>query len=511
MGKYLIAHDLGTSSNKASLFSVEGKLINSYTASYDVSFFNKNYAEQDPEEWWNAICEATHHIIQNIHPEDVLAISFSAQMQSCIVVDKMGNALRKAMIWADQRAQVQANQLEKAIGFDRMYELTGHRVSPSYSIEKLMWIRDNEPEIYQKTYKMLLAKDYIIYKLTGKFVTDFSDASGTNAFDLRKLCWSNEILEAAQIEEEKMPELHASTDVIGYLSMGAKKSLHLTEHTAVVCGGGDGPCSALGAGCVEANQMFMSLGTSAWIGGTTNEVFLDKEKVLFCFAHVIPGCYMPCGTMQGAGSSYTYIKDTLCQEEISCAQKAGISVYDLLDQLVLKSPLGARGLVFLPYLLGERSPRWNTDTSGSFLGIKIYHEKCDYIRAVLEGIAMNMELILKAYRENLEISHMVLTGGGANGEVFAQIIADVLEVSLNRISNAETSTSIAAAVIAGVGVGVFQDFSEINRFISKENTILPSECSHRAYQNHKKLFDAAYHCLEPLYQLEEELRYRKNV
>lgn len=500
MGKYLISHDLGTSSNKASLFSTEGKLIDSYTVPYDVHFFHKNYAQQDPEDWWGAVCKATREIVKQIDPEEVLAISFSSQMQACIAVDEKGTVLYPAMIWADHRAEAQAEELIRKIGFDRMYEINGHRVSPSYSIEKLMWLREEKPEIYAKTYKMLLAKDYIICRLTGEFVTDYSEASGTDAFDLRHLKWSEEILAAAGIDREKMPELHVSTDVIGSLTKEAAESLGLTCETKVVCGGGDGPCSALGAGSIKDGQMFLSFGTSAWIAGTSGEVNLDREKTLIGFGHVVPGKYMPCGTMQAAGSSYSYIKEALCAEEVRKAEETGESVYELLNRLVLQSPPGAKGLIFLPYLLGERSPRWNPDTSGSFLGIRMEHKKCDYVRAVLEGIAMNLSVILEAQREHMEGKELVLTGGGAKGDVLAQILSDVLGVPLHRLDHVETATSIAAAVIAGVGVGVFKDFSVVDQFVKTDKTFYPREEYREVYDRQKKLFELGYQCLLPYYR-----------
>lgn len=499
MAKYLIAHDLGTSGNKASLFSTEGTLVNSHTEEYDVHFFNNNWAEQNPDDWWNAVKNATHKITEGIDKDDILAMSFSSQMQACVVVDEEGKPLRPAMIWADMRAQAQADQLEEKVGFDRLYEVTGHRISPSYSIEKFMWIKEHEPEIYEKTYKMLLAKDYVIQKLTGEFVTDYSEASGTNAFDLENLCWSKEILEAAQIHEEKMPELHSSVDVIGKMKASAAQELGLSEHVAVVCGGGDGPCSALGAGCIEPDEMFLTLGTSAWIGGSTTKKFIDPDKTVFCFAHVIPNQYMPCGTMQAAGSSYSYIKGALCQEEAKKAKEMGVSVYELMNELLDQSTVGSKGLIFLPYLLGERSPRWNPDTSGSFLGIKMQHEKCDYVRSVLEGVAMNLELILHAYRKQIDIKELILTGGGAQGNTYMQILADVLNAKLNRLDHVDIATSIAAAVIAGVGIGEFKDFSEISRFLKVERTVEPILENQEIYNKQKVVFDKAYDCLEPLY------------
>lgn len=504
MGKYLIAHDLGTSSDKASLFSTEGRLIRSHTVPYGVHFFHKNCAEQNPEDWWNAVCGATRKIIEGIAPEDVLGIAFSSQMQACVVVDRHGMALRPAMIWADLRAQEQARQLEERVGFDRMYEWNGHRASASYSIEKLMWIREHEPEIYEKTYKMLLAKDYIICRLTGEFVTDYSEASGTDAFDLKRGQWSQEILDAAQIQREKLPKLCASSDVIGTLTESAARALGLDRSTQVVCGGGDGPCSALGAGSIRDGQMFLSFGTSAWIAGTSDQVFLDRERTLICFGHVIQGKYMPCGTMQAAGSSYSYIRNVLCREEERKAAQAGESVYEVMNRMAVESPAGAKGLVFLPYLLGERSPRWNPDTSGSFLGIKMEHEKCDYVRAVLEGIAMNLDLILKAQQEKGQITELVLTGGGAKGDVLAQILADVLGVTLHRLDHVESATSIAAAVIAGVGVGAFEDFSVVNQFVKQEKTFEPDFGKKEVYDRQKRLFEAGYQCLKDYYQLESQ-------
>ena len=490
MEQFLIAHDLGTSGNKATLFTTEGKLIRSYTASYDVQFFNGNYAEQDPENWWDAVCEATKAILEGEDASRVAAMSFSAQMQGCLVVDKNGIPLRNSMIWADQRAVKEAKQLEKELGADKIYRITGHRVSASYSIEKLMWLKKHEPEIYKKTYKMLQAKDYIIARATGNFVTDYSDASGTQALNLRKLKWSEEILEAAGIDRDKLPELKKSTDIAGYIQERVAGEIGLPAGTPVVLGGGDGPVSAVGAACIKDGEFYLTFGTSAWIGGTTTEPFIDEDQTVFCFAHVIPGRYMPCGTMQAAGSSYAYIRRALCDN----------ASYEELNKLVEKSPAGAQNLIFLPYMLGERSPRWNPDTSAAFIGIKPEHEKKDYVRAVLEGIAMNMDLILDAYRKQEKIETMNLTGGGAKGEVVAQILSDVLNVRFRMPDCVEAATAIGAAVIAGVGVGVFDDFDEIKRFLKFEKTVEPNRENQKDYEKIKPIFDKAYDCMLPLYE-----------
>lgn len=207
----------------------------------------------------------------------------------------------------------------------------------------------------------------------------------------------------------------------------------------------------------------------------------------------------------GAGSSYSYIKNALCQEEIKQAEEIGESVYEVLNRLVMQSPAGAKGLVFLPYMLGERSPRWNPDTSGSFLGIRMEHEKCDYVRAVLEGVAMNLDVILKAQKEHMEIKELILTGGGAKGDVLAQILADVLGVTLHRLDNVETATSIAAAVIAGVGVGAFEDFSVVEQFVKTDKTFYPNAENREIYERQKQLFEAGYQCMKDYYKLETEM------
>lgn len=491
MAQYLLAHDLGTSGNKATLFTVDGKFVTSSVIPYEVHFFEQNYAQQNPDDWWNAVCLATKQVLDGILPSEVLAVSFSAQMQGCLMVDKEGNPLRPAIIWADQRASKETERLEKEIGFDKIYEITGHRLSPSYTIEKVMWIKENEPEVFAKTEKVLQAKDYILFRMTGKFATDYSDASGTNAFDLDKRNWSEEILHAAGVLEHKLPELHASTDVIGIVTKEAAATTGLCQGTPVVCGGGDGPCAALGAGCIRENQLFATFGTSAWIGGTTKNKFLDEEKVLFCFAHVIPGCYMPCGTMQSAGSSYSYIKKVLGADKS----------YEELNRMIEQSPAGAKELIFLPYLLGERSPRWNSITSGAFLGIKPHHMAQDYVRAVIEGIGYNLDLILRAYRKYLSVDSLILTGGGAKGDVVCQIISDIFKAKLYTPDHVEEATSIAAALIAGVGAGVYDSFDKIEWFLKLQKEYIPNKNNDEVYEKLKRIFDSSYFALRPIFEM----------
>ena len=488
MEQFLISHDLGTSGDKATLFTTDGKLVRSYTASYGVHFFNGNYAEQDPENWWDAVCEATKAVLEGEDAGRVAAMSFSAQMQGCLPVDKHGRPLRNSMIWADQRAVKEAKHLEKELGGDRIYKITGHRVSASFDgtlTDGGIYMDGAGGEMKRfdvqdgQGIAQLLRKGVKVVFISGRF----SAPTQRRAEDLKITRCVNGI-------KDKLPELKKSTDVAGYIRERVAGEIGLPAGTPVVCGGGDGPVSAVGAACIRDGEFYLTFGTSAWIGGTTTEPFIDEDKTVFCFAHVIPGRYMPCGTMQAAGSSYSYIRHALCDD----------LPYEELNRMIEASPAGAQNLIFLPYLLGERSPRWNPDTSAAFLGIKPEHDKKDYVRAVIEGIAMNMELILKAYRKQAKIETMNLTGGGAKGEVVAQILSDVLNVRFRMPDCVESATAIGAAVIAGVGVGVFEDFDEIRRFLKFEKEVEPNPDTQEVYDRLKPVFDEAYECLVPLYE-----------
>ena len=252
-GTCILAHDLGTSGNKATLYRADGTLVASCVHEYPTSYPQPGFVEQDPEDWWNAVCASTRELLEKtgMRPERIAAVSFSAQMMGCLPVDREGNPLRPMIIWADTRAVEEERWMVERIGMERGYEITGHRLSASYSAAKLLWVRRREPDIYRRCYKMLHAKDFIICRLTGEFVTDYSDASGTNLFDIRAKMWSEEILRALDLDEELLPELHPSTDIAGGVTKAAAEDTGLLEGTPVVIGGGDGSCACVGAGVVD--------------------------------------------------------------------------------------------------------------------------------------------------------------------------------------------------------------------------------------------------------------------
>lgn len=497
--KYLMAHDLGTSGNKATLYTVDGALVKSAVYAYGVDYFRGNWAEQDAADWWRAVCATTNEILQGIAKEDVVAVSFSGQMMGCLCVDRAGNPLRKSIIWADQRAVREMHDIEARIPAERYYRITGHRISASYTLQKLMWIRNNQPELYANTYKVLNAKDYILFKLTGRFVTDHSDATGTNMLDLNRLAWSDEIVTTMGMDGDKLPELLPSTAVVGRVTQAAAQATGLSEQTLVVCGGGDGVCAAVGAGCIKEGVAYNVVGSSSWISITTAQPIYDAGMRTFNWAHIVPGLISPCGTMQAAGVSYNWLKNELCTSEVAEAARLGVSPYQLMDDEIARSPAGAHGLLFLPYLLGERSPRWNPNARGAFIGLKAEHNRADILRSVLEGITLNLNVILDAFKQHADIREIVLIGGGARGRVWPQLMADIYGVKILIPNYLEEATSMGAAVTGGVGAGVFQSFDVIDKFIHIESELTPTAANRAAYEKLMPIFEKSYAALVGVY------------
>jgi xylulokinase len=500
MAKYILAHDLGTSGNKAALFSVDGELGASVLYEYPVSYPCNSWVEQDPQDFWKAVCLSTRQLLEKakIPSSDVAGVCFSGQMMGCLLVDKDGSPLRPIIIWADTRAGRQAEEMEKKLGMDYVYRTTGHRISASYSAAKLLWIRDNETELYKRAYKMLHAKDYIIYKLTGSFVTDYSDASGTNLFDLDKKDWDQRILDGLGIPRSILPEPRPSTDKAGNICAQAARETGLMEGTPVIIGGGDGSCACVGAGVVSQGTAYNVLGSSSWISLATKAPVYDPGMRTFTWVHLDPALYTPCGTMQAAGYSYNWYKNTLCLDEIEKGRQTGENPYKLIDISALASPPGANGLLYLPYLLGERSPRWNHDARGAFIGLSVTTSKGDISRAILEGVAFNLKIILEILERGAgsgKIDEITMIGGGAKGNVWLQILSDIWQKPLAVPAYTEEATSLGAAVCGGIGIGAFKDFSVIRKFNAPVKQINPNKDCAARYEKLFPLFNKAYDAL----------------
>lgn len=501
MEGYILAHDLGTSGNKATLYRPDGVLAAAAVAAYPVSYPHPGWVEQDPEDWWKAICTSTRELLEKsgARPEEILCVSFSAQMMGCLLVNREGKPLRPMITWADTRAGAEERFLCDAVGMERMYAITGHRASASYSAAKLLWVKNREPELYSRAYRMLQAKDFMVYRLTGQFLTDYSDASGTNLFDLRKKCWSEEICRALDIPMVLLPRAVPSATVAGGMLPQAAMACGLKPGTPVVLGGGDGSCACVGAGVTAPGSAYCVMGSSAWISMASTAPVFDREMRTFNWVHLDPDLYTPCGTMQTAGLSYSWFRDTLCPEEQRLADREGISAYEVINAAAEKTPPGAGGLLYLPYLLGERSPRWNHYARGTFVGLSTSTGRGEMARAVMEGVGFNLRVILESLQAQTSVESLTMIGGGTKGRLWLQILSDIWQKPLHLPAYREEATSLGAAVCGGVGIGLYPDYHVAASMNPKVEDMQPNGELADRYQALYDAFNAAYEALRPVY------------
>lgn len=490
----IIAHDLGTTGNKASLHDDTGHLITAVTVGYPVHFAGGGIAEQDPEHWWDAVVEATRALLARsaIDPAQVTGVAVSGQMMGAVLLDVDYRPVRPAIIWADTRSVAQTEALEQAIGQERAYSLLGHRLNPTYSVEKVMWVRDNEPDVFARVRHFCVAKDVIVHRLTGRLATDRSDASATNAYDQGAGTWSAEILEAAGLDPRLFPEILDSTAVVGTLTPAAAEATGLPRQTRVVMGGGDGPIAAVGAGIVAPEDgAYVCLGTSSWISFASDTPVYDPLMRTMTFDNVVPGSYVPTATMQAGGAALQWAGELLSTEPSSTALAALVA-----DASTAEAATG--GLFYLPYLLGERSPHWNPEASGAFVGIGRHHGRAEMTRAVLEGVAFNLFTCIQAFRESGAVVDRVdAIGGGAVSDVWLQVMADVWGLPVRRRSIVEEANSLGAAVTGAVGLGLVDDFRAARGLSTVTAEFIPDAGRHDDYRARHALFLDAYTSLEP--------------
>jgi len=499
---YLLAHDVGTTGDKATLFDLDGRLVASVLKEYETFHPKHLWAEQDPEDWWRAFIESTRELLSKskVDSGDVKAISFSGQMMGCLPVDKSGKPLRRSIIWMDQRSVKQADLISEKIGFKEYYETAGNRISPTYTISKILWVKENEPEIYEKAYKFLQAKDYIVLRLAGSYATDYSDASLSGLMDVRKKTWAYDMLEELGIDLDKLPEPHPSTMVEGELDSETAELLGLKAGTPVVIGGGDGACAATGAGAVRLGQAYNYIGASSWISVVSDRPLIDPKMRIFNFYHLDSEKITPTGTMQTAGASYKWLRDKVCWREVEDAEKRGVDPYVVMDLEAKEVQPGAGKLIFLPYLMGERSPWWNPNARGIFFGLTLAHERKNMIRAVLEGVAFNLRIILDAFEElGVQIESIRLIGGGAKGKLWRRIMTDIYGKKVIIPKYLMEATSLGAAIAAGVGAGLYKDFSVATKLNAIVNELDPDPGVHEKYEKLYGFFKRLYLTLEPLF------------
>lgn len=484
--RLILAHDLGTSGDKASLHDAAGRLIASHTEPYATTFGPGGHAEQSPADWWAAFCRGSRRLLADTgaSAREVTCVVMSGQMMGVVLVDAADEAIGPARIWADTRAWREAQELARRLGIERSYGLLGHPVDATYCLPKLVWLRDHAPDDWARATGFLVAKDVVTLRLTGRRCIDPSDASGTNAWDQVAGAWSADVLAAAGIDVSLFPEVLPSASIAGGLRADAAAACGLAAGTPVVVGGGDGACAGLGAGLLPGTPAAnATIGSSAWIAIVSDRPLRDPQRRVVTFDHVIPGHFAPLGAMQAAGTALEWVADM-----VGARDRAALTG---LVEVAGQVEAASEGLFFLPYLLGERAPLWDPSVRGTFTGLARHHRPEHLVRACLEGVAFNLYGTLLALAEiGGPIAWIDAIGGGARSDVWLRIMADTWGLPVRRRSLVDEATSLGAAVVGGMAVGLIEDWSAAASLSTIETTFDPDPARHeRAVAAHERFRD----------------------
>ncbi len=494
MMNYLIGADIGTSGTKTVLFSLDGTPVASKTVEYPLFQPQNGWAEQDPSDWWNAVVEGIHFVIgkSGCKADEIAGIGLSGQMHGLVMLDKDGEVLRKSIIWCDQRTAAQCEEIDRLVGRTRIIDITCNPPMTGFTASKILWVRENEPEIYDNCAHILLPKDYIRYKLTGEFATEVSDASGMQLMDVGKRCWSSELLSILGIDAGLLGKMYESPDVTGEITSEAAELTGLKAGTFVVGGAGDNAAAAVGTGVVKAGSAFTTIGSSAVIYAVSDTLKVDKQGRVHSLCASVPGKWTVMSCTQGAGISLKWLRDNFCSEEVQKAAEMGVDSYYIMDKLAEQIPVGSDKLLFLPYLMGERSPHPDPDCRGVFFGLSARHTRANLIRAVLEGVAFSQRECVDVFRDmGVPVTDMTVTGGGGRSPLWRQMLSDLYGCPVSVLT-ADEGGAFGAALLAGTGCGVYKSLDEACSVVKKKKAAEQSkECS-EAYEPYYDLYKKLY-------------------
>lgn len=494
--QYILAHDLGTSGDKACLFDQDGNMLASVYETYQTWFDKEGYAEQQPEDWWEAVKKTTKQVIAQagVAAGDVAALSFSSQSLGCIPVDREGNLLgQRVMIWMDTRAVAESEEILAAYGARRHYETTGTSFHVAqYPCSKIMWYRRHQPEVYEKAYKFMGAKEYIILKLTGKMgLTDYTEASFSGIFNIHTHQFDREILDIAGIDSQKLCEPREDTTVVGNVLPGLEADTGLTPGTKVVLGMMDNITCATGGGCMEPGTFVINLGTAGWIGVNADRPLMNPNFKSNCM-YVGNGVYHTSMHSHSACASYDWVLDNML---------AGYhSDHATLEGLAAQVPPGADKLFFLPSFSNGNTIYTSSDMGGAFIGMRLHHGTGNIVRAVLEGVSFDLMMGVKFYEEmGVPLTKVRIVGGGAKSDFWRQILADMLGVPIEVPQGMQHIGALGAAAVAGIGSGLFADYSVIGKLSKAQGVNTPRQKEHDQYIKLLPVFRQCYESLMPVY------------
>lgn len=460
--EYLIGIDLGTSGTKTVLFDRTGTVMASAAVEYPMYQEKNGWAEQEPADWWHAAADTIRGVIEKsgVDSGDIKGVGISGQMHGLVMLDENGEVLRRSIIWCDQRTAAECEEITEKVGARRLIEITANPALTGFTASKILWVRNHEPETYVKCAHILLPKDYVRYMLTGDFATEVSDASGMQLLDVPGRCWSEEVLRKLDIDEKLLAKVYESPEVTGVIHEEAAKLTGLKAGTPVVGGAGDNAAAAVGTGVVRDGKAFTTIGTSGVVFAHTDSISIDPRGRVHTFCCAVPGAWHVMGVTQGAGLSLKWFRDNFCMEEKRTAEGMGVDPYYLMDKQAERSPIGCNKLLYLPYLMGERTPHLDPDCRGVFFGLSAIHTKYDMLRAVMEGVTYSQRDSVEILRGmGVELREMLACGGGGSSPLWRQMLADVYNCPVKTVKSKE-GPALGAAILAGVGAGLYQSVQE---------------------------------------------------
>ena len=493
--KYAIGVDIGTSGTKSVLFDQTGKVISSDTVEYPLYQEKNGYAEQEPKDWYNASLKSIKKIIDNsgISADQIVGVGLSGQMHGLVMLDENNEVIRKSIIWCDQRTAKECEEITEKVGAERLIQITANPALTGFTASKILWVRNNEPDNYKRCRHILLPKDYVRFMLTGVYATEVSDASGMQLLDVPGRCWSDEVLEKLQIDKSMLAKVYESCEITGYITEEAAQLTGLKAGTPVVGGAGDNAAAAVGTGIVSDGKAFTTIGTSGVVFAHTSQIQIDPKGRVHTFCCAVPGCWHIMGVTQAAGLSLKWFRDNFCHEEMKEAEEKGVNEYYLLDKMAEKIKIGSDKLIYLPYLMGERTPHLDPDVRGLFFGLSAVHTKSHFIRAIMEGVAYSLRDCKNIISEmGTNISDMMACGGGGTSPLWRSMLADMYGCPVKTVTCKE-GPALGVAILAFVGTGVYSSVQDACKAIIKtDKTQVPDKDSSAEYEKYYQIYQKLY-------------------
>lgn len=496
---YFIGIDLGTSATKSILMDEQGKVICSDSYEYKLYQPGNGWAEQKPEDWKRAALTTVKNIVKasGVLGKDIRGIGLSGQMHGLVMLDEKNEVIRDSIIWCDQRSGKQVEDMLRLMPKEDWLRITANPPLAAWTAAKILWVKENEPQIWERCRHILLPKDYVRYVLTGEYATDVSDASGMQLLDVKNRCWSEEVMEKLQIDKCLLGRVYESQEIVGAVLPEIARECGLSEDTLVVAGASDNAAAGIGTGTVHDGNALTSLGTSAVLYTHLDHYVEIPEGSLHVCCCAVPGCFHTMGGPQSAGLSIEWFKNNFCREYEKKAEEEKKSIFEILDAEIRKLPIGSDKLLYLPYLMGERTPHMNPDCRAVFFGLNAIHTKAHFFRAILEGITYSLNDCVNLVKaQGIEVTSTRVCGGGSHNPLWRQIMADLYRCNIRTLKE-ERGPAYGAALLAGAGTGVFTDIREAcDRFIEDDEETVYREENARKYDKYQELYDRLYEHLK---------------